>query len=249
MGTNHSTTTMSNVDCLRDELKRVTEENDSLTRENAALKKKLQHTDDPHLAELTLQVVNAGQRSTSDNVKAVFQQYADGEGKSYGLRLPAFKQALCAIRPEFRFMSAEEVEQLFVDTDVENDTALGLTEYSHALCKSLPLEQALCGLPLYRVIESALPGFHSMDPTDHLDAFSKLSDAEVARMVAAISPELERLLCDMIHELQHAYKLQAQRSGDSGGSNAGAKFSVTTLSGGCVSDFHAGLSKRVGGGS
>ena len=197
--------------------------------------------EDSRLAELKLQVAQAGKRAAIENIIAVFKQYADGEGTKRGIRLPAFKEALCAVRPEFHYLSAEEAEQLFLDTDVENDTVLGVTEFSCALSKSFPLEQALSGLPLHRVVESALPGFYSLDSTDHLEAFGNLSDQDIATMVKAISSDLERLLCNMVHELKRAHVFQSQGSCD-----AGAKFSVT-LSGGCISDFHAGLSKRVGG--
>ena len=46
----------------------------------------------------------------------IFETYAVDESK--------FKEALCAVRPEFNYLSEEEVKQLFVESDLENDEIL-----------------------------------------------------------------------------------------------------------------------------
>ena len=195
------------------------------------------------LTELKTQVEEACQRNTKDNVDNVFNQYATGDGADRGIRLPEFKEALCAVRPEFHYLSEEETKQRFVDSDVEDNHALSEAEFVYALEKAFPLQQALSRLPLHRMVESALPGFYTRNPDDHVNIFSSLSDSDIGCMVRAMVSALEKMLRDAAHDLKGAIALQQSGSGSD---NSGGKFSIT-LSGGSVDDFHAGLSGRVGG--
>ncbi len=177
-------------------------------------------------------------------VHDVFESFAEinCEGMK-GIKLSKFKQALCTVRPEFHYLSEEEAKQLFVQADLENDEVLGEKEFTYALSKAFPVEQALSVLPLHRLIESSLPGFRHKHPNEHLEIFAYLSDAEIANMVAAVSPEIERLVREMVHGLREAKDRQDQNADDS----AGAKFDIVTLSAGTIEDFHDGLQGRVGG--
>lgn len=193
--------------------------------------------------EMKTQVEEACHRNTKDNVDRVFKQHATGDGALRGIRFPEFKEALCEVRPEFHYLSVEEAKQRFVDSDVEDRNVLNEDEFAYAFEKAFPLQQALSRLPLHRVIESALPGFYTRNPYDHVNIFSSLSDHEIFCMVRAMVPTLERMLCDTAHDLKHAI---TQRHSGSGLDGPGAKFSII-MSGGSVEDFHAGLSGRVGG--
>ena len=196
------------------------------------------------IVELKKQVAEAGRRITKSHIQNVFEQHANGVGSCRGIERSRFKAALCAVRQEFQFLSEEDVEQRFSDSDVENNRILSETEFTYALEMTLPLEQVLSTLPLHRMVESALPGFHTRNPADHVDIFSSLSDREISCMVQAIVPSLKRILCDTAHSLKLA--IFQQQSGGSGSGDLGSKFSIT-LNGGSVDNFHAGLSGRVGG--
>ena len=188
------------------------------------------------------QVENSGRRFTKKAVHDVFNRYAQGEGNARGIGISKFKDALCEVRPEFGHMVAEDQEKLFKDSDLGNDNVLNESEFWYALCQVFPVEQALSVLPLHRVLESALPGFCTENSKSHLETFVNLSDQEIALMVAAAAPEIERLLCDLVHSLKKATELQTHKLAV----GKGAKFSVTA-SGGKIEEFHAGLSGRVGG--
>ncbi len=177
-------------------------------------------------------------------VDAVFETYAkDGSEGKRGIKLEMFKEALHSVRPEFHYLSKEEAKQLFVESDLENDGILDVKEFSYALGKKFPVEQVISVLPLHRLLESALPGIRSRHPDEHLDIFVNLKDEEIVAMVAAVSPEIERLLRETVLGLRKAKEPQDPNAGD----NVGAKFDVVTLSAGTIEDFHKGLQGRVGG--
>ena len=193
---------------------------------------------------LRRQVEEASRRITYDNIKSVHEKYSKGD--KGGIKVVVFKQALSEIRQEFEKISEEEAERYFLEMDVENNGALDLDEFRHALRRLFPIEQAVSALPLSRVIASSLPGLHSLNTEDHLEAFSKLRDDEVAAMASAVAFELEKELLKMVHELREGF---AVKNSAADGGEAGAKFSVqgsVTMSGGRVKDFHAGLAERVG---
>ena len=191
--------------------------------------------------ELKTQVEEACQRTTKENIDNVFNQYATGDGAGRGIKLPEFKEALCSVRPEFHYLSEEETKQRFVDSDVEDKHVLSESEFTYALEKAFPLQQALSRLPLHRMVESALPGFYTRNPDDHVNIFSSLSDSDIGCMVSAMVSALEKMLRDTAHDLKRATSHPG-----SGSDNSGDKFSIT-MSGGSIDDFHAGLSGRVGG--
>ena len=197
--------------------------------------------DDSLITELKSQVEEAGRRTTKLHVDEVFKQHANGDGSKRGIKLPEFRKALCAVRPEFHYLSVEETKRRFVDSDVKNNGFLTEAEFDYALETAFPLEQALSRLPLHRLVETALPGFYTRPPTDHVEIFSNLSDREIACMVQAVMLTMQKILRETAHELKRAIAPQQTRSDDSG-----SKFSIT-LNGGNVDDFYAGLSGRVGG--
>ena len=173
-------------------------------------------------------------------VNDAFKTFAEQESGTIGIKFSKFKEALCAVRPEFHYLSVEEAKQLFVEADLENDEILKENEFAYALNKVFPVEQALSMLPLHRLLESALPGFRSKHPNEHLEIFVNLSEEAIATMISAVSPEIERLVWEMVCKMRQAKKHQ-----NTGGC-AGAKF-VMTLSAGTIDDFHDGLQVRVGG--
>jgi hypothetical protein len=185
------------------------------------------------------QVEEASRRITFDSIKSVHAKYSKGKD---GIKVDVFKQALSEVRQEFEKLSDEEAKTYFLEMDVENNEALDLDEFRHSLRKLFPIEQAVSALPIGRVIASSLPGLHSLNIDDHIEAFSKLRADEVAAMASAVSFELEKQLLKMVHELREGFSV---KNSAEGASDAGAKFSVV-LSGGSVEAFHAGLAHRVG---
>ncbi len=194
--------------------------------------------------QLRCQVEETSRRLKFENIKAVHEKYS--QGCKDGIKIDVFKQALSEVRQEFEHVSDEEARKYFVEMDVENNNALDLDEFRHALRKLFPIEQALSALPLSQVIASSMPGLYSIAIDDHLESFSKLQPTDIAAMASSVSFELEKLLLEMVCSLRKGFDMKYKAEY---GSDAGAKFSVqgsVTVSGGRVEDFHAGLAQRVG---
>ena len=184
-----------------------------------------------------------------DSANCIFEKYAheDTHRGKRGIGLREFKEALCAARTAFRHMSEDEAKQLFAESDLENDGLLSEQEFTYALDKKFPVEQALSVLPIHRLLESSLPGFDSLHPDQHLETFINLSDQDVAGMVAEASPKIMKLLLEMVNGLKKA-KLASEERQNHVDTAVGAKFDTSdTIQAGTIDDFHKGLEGRVGG--
>ena len=138
-------------------------------------------------------------------------------------------------------LGREEIEELFLNFDMNNDGLLDFAEFKRATSFSSNLEQLICGFPVSQMIADAMPRQQGKDP---IRLFSEITPAYVKDVCSAILPFLENLLIDQASELKESFKILDNAKSNVGSSKFQAELVEMCVGG--IDDFHAGLSKRIG---
>jgi hypothetical protein len=197
-------------------------------------------------AALALSVHHFLDRQKDSLFKEVFERFK--EESSGTIRTDVLQQAL------FEFgvpVPKKTAEELMLAMDLDENGGLDYEEFKRAVAQPpTQLEQWASMLPLAGMLASSLPisGGQGDQP---LRDFSRLGEDEIKAAVEAFRGGLTQLLLEAKTKLTHMFEVAdkkaskaAQDSAD--GCSTVSKFKTFKMSTGTISDYHGGLSSRIG---
>jgi hypothetical protein len=142
-------------------------------------------------------------------------------------------------------------EDLMAAMDLDENGVLDYEEFKRAVAQPLTqLEQWASMLPLAGLLASSLP-ISSGQGDQPLRDLSRLSEDQIDAAVDAFRSGLTRLLMDAIPKLRQMFKIADKNASDAArdlanGVSSVSKSKTFKMSTGDVTDFHKGLSSRIG---
>jgi hypothetical protein len=171
----------------------------------------------------------------------------DSKNKSF-VRTDGLQRALLELGVQ---MKREKVEELIVAMDLDENGGLDFEEFKRAVQQPpTQLEQWASMLPLAGMLARSLPV--SAGPGDQpLRGFSRLDEHEIDTAVELFSGCLRLLLIKTQATLRHKFDSMDKKASEdakdsAGGFSAASKFKTFKMSTGKVSEYHDGLSSRIG---
>jgi hypothetical protein len=202
-------------------------------------------------------------RQGDSYLKGVFDKFAEGSNGPAGdavgviasqssiskvIRADGLHKALHELSVS---MEREKVEELSVLMDLDGNGCLDFEEFKRAVQQQpTQLEQWASMLPLSVMLTKCLPvdGGHGDQPLRDL---SRLGEDDLNIAVDVFSDGLRRLLLEAKSALRQMFdsvdKKACEAAKDSaGGFSAVSKFKTFKMNTGTVTDYHIGLSSRIG---
>jgi hypothetical protein len=195
------------------------------------------------------ELVDHGLKSRREQrIKAVFETFCDVGREA--ISLPNLRVVLSKLNIEVE--SAEWLERVFNEMDVDRNETLDFTEFRRILNKKSAIQQWASTLQLDLILADAIPigeypelrtiPANSLRQTvEHRISF--LSEEEIDAICVAVSKGLRTLLSDKVAELQDCFS-QEMTPANLVDSESG-KFQ-TIMNCGSIDNFHRGLEDRVG---
>jgi hypothetical protein len=185
------------------------------------------------------QIADAMLKRGNENIEAVYRKYAND---GCGICKKDFFDALYHVRLEE--IKPDDADMMFDNMDMDNNGLLDLNEFRRAVSARSSFEQFIAqAIPFSELISTSLP---RKKATDQLTTFMELTSAQISKIVRAISAELESLLTAKAKALRESYEAAAAKQISSDSASSASKFSVLELKAGNITDYHNGLSGRVG---
>jgi hypothetical protein len=184
------------------------------------------------------QIADAMLRRDEKNIEAIYMKYAKN---GCGICKRDFLDALNHVRLED--IKSEDADEIFDDMDMDCNGLLDLKEFRRAVSAPSSFEQFINqAIPFSELISTALP---KKKATNQLAVFMELTQTQISDIARAVSAVLKSILCTKAVELKESYDAAAAKNKTADNSSA-SKFSVVELKAGGISDYHKGLSGRVG---
>ena len=189
-------------------------------------------------AKLASQIDMGFKRRDVAYVQQVFDRHMDASGV-----LPK-EQALHAFRElGMNVKDARALDEIFFESNTSSVNSLKFQDFWLAAQRPSPLQQWTTRMPLAQLLAEAFPPTCSLDP---LKAVSTLCVEDLEVVIGAFVKGLRRLLVAATMELKRSYEILEAKKAVQKDGQAAFKFKINTVSGGHISDFHAGISGRVG---
>jgi hypothetical protein len=174
-------------------------------------------------------------KRSDENIRAVYEKYAKNE---YGICKNDFLDALYQVRLEA--INREDADVIFDNMDMDNSGQLDSAEFRRAVSARSSFEQFIThAIPFSELISTSLP---RKNATNQMTTFMELTSTQISVTVSAVSTVLESILTAKARELRESYKTAAEKVLTD--QPSASKFSELTA--GVISDYHNGLSGRVG---
>uniref|UniRef100_A0A7S0M388 NAD(P)(+)--arginine ADP-ribosyltransferase n=1 Tax=Cryptomonas curvata TaxID=233186 RepID=A0A7S0M388_9CRYP len=193
---------------------------------------------------VTERIADAMLKRGTENIEAVFKKYANN---SSGVCKKDFYDALYHVRLED--IDRDDAEVIFDDMDMDNNGLLDLNEFRRAVSARSSFEQFIAkAIPFPELISTSLPRANG---SNQLATFMELTSTQISVFVRAVSSELEFILTAKAKELKDSHKAAEAKAAEAkenstDTASSASKFSVSTMQAGDISDYHKGLSGRVG---
>ena len=185
------------------------------------------------------QIVEARRSREDESVAVVFQKYKSAGG----IHRQNFLDALLEIRSDLADTTLA-ANELFDNMDMNEDEMLDLPEFRRAAHFRSSFQQLILQtIPFPELVSSALP--YSKEKSQ-LNVFMDLSELQLAEISQALSLELQSILSENVKRLRTSRDAAQSKLQSGNESSPAQKFSVDTLSAGDITDYHKGLSGRVG---
>jgi hypothetical protein len=188
--------------------------------------------------EIWNRVETGFKRRDDSHIKRICELYKDpGSGliPKENLR-DALKDLGIAVRKE-------DVDNLFLEVDLNNDGGVDLLEFTRALQITSAIEQWAGSLPLSQMLSDAILGMEDKEAPDPLRKLSQITADYVGQVCDVFKKGLNKVVLEAIDALRKSFeemdKLEAKN-------DAAEKFQVIKMSVGSVEHFHQGLAARLG---
>lgn len=199
----------------------------------------------PNVPEAALQSVESGfARRDRDNLLRVFNAHKDIEIPGQSSRISQCNMRE-AIREMYSSLSASALADIpsaaLSAVAMCGSKGLDFDEFAVAVGAAGPFERHISKLPLMSILSDAFQP-HIGDDEDTLLRFSKLSESELASATRAATHGLLRQLKQSQHDVRELFAALLKSDAAMGSS----KFQTTKMACGGISDFHKGLTARIG---
>ena len=222
---------MATIMELFTELERLENSLQSLLRQNRIAAGETEET----ASTVKEQIADAMLKRGNENVEAVYKKYAND---GCGICKKDFADALNQVRLEE--INQGDADVIFDNMDMDDNGLLDLNEFRRAVSARSSFEQFITqAIPFCELISTSLP---RKKATNQMTTFMELTSTQISEIVRAASSELESILIAKAKELKESYEAAAAKKN----STDNSKFSVSELKAGDISDYHKGLSGRVG---
>ncbi len=176
------------------------------------------------------------------HIETVFSKYADtSSGK---ISLIQFRPALQAMGI---MITSEREEELFKETDIDEDNSLDRDEFFRAINMPSELEPWASTLPLSKLlagcVETALAGANEL--SDPLRKVADLSTQEMDQVTDDFSGAFRLILEEHVKDLKCSFS-EMDKLAAEGSDGSNSKFQTFEMNAGTVDNFHKGLADRVG---
>ena len=174
------------------------------------------------------------------HVETVFSKFADeASGKIPLIKFGPALQEMGIV------MTPGREEELFKESDIDEDGGLDRDEFVRAISMPSELEPWASTLPLAKLlaacVEAALARAASADP---LRKVAALSAQEIDEVAADFSGAFRLLLEEQVDGLKKSFIEMDRKAAEADGSNS--KFQTFEMNVGSAENFHNGLADRVG---
>jgi hypothetical protein len=188
---------------------------------------------------VTQQIADAMHKRGNENINAVYRRYAND---GCGISKKDFPDALYNVRLEE--VKPDEADVIFDNMDMDSNGLLDLNEFRRAVSARSSFEQFISqDIPFHELLSTSLP---RKKATNQLTTFMELTSSQISDIVQAVSVVLKTILTAKVKELRESYEAAEANKRVTDSSSSAAKFSVLELKAGDISDYHKGLSGRVG---
>ena len=180
-----------------------------------------------------IQVAEARNRRSEQNIEAVFLKYAKDSG---GISQADFFDSCQEVR--FGLITAEDAGDVFRGLLLNANGVVELNEFRRIVNTRSPFEQFISrSIQFHELMSSALP---QIIGKTSFELFRELTPEEISDISLAVCKELETILKETVLLMRERFEFAQPQQ------RSVLRFSVNELKAGNIEDYRKGLSGRIG---